>query len=229
LRIDFASSHFMRIGIIGCGNIGSTLARLWVEAGHEVIVSSRHPQELEDFAHELGDQACAASAEEAAQSGDVVLLSIPLGTISDLSNEVRRALQGKIVLDTCNPYPERDGEAAYEVRRMGLGTGRWTSNQLPGARIVRAFNSVPAALLQSESHRGGEDPIGVPLATDDPEALSIAVRLVQDAGFAPVIAGDLNRSKDFDPQTPPYASGARQSQLKQMLGLEAEPHQRKAA
>jgi predicted dinucleotide-binding enzyme len=208
----------MKIGLIGTGNIGGTLARLWAGAGHEVILSSRHPDQLKPLAKKLGAKAKTATPEEAAREGDVVLLSIPLGETPNLSQELKEALRGKIVMDTCNPYPERDGEAAREVFHEGLGTGVWTARQIPGARIVRAFNSVYFRLLESEAHRPG-DPIGVPLASDDQQALQIVSQLVRDAGFGPVVVGELKRAREFDNGTPVYASGASQSQLERAFGI----------
>jgi 8-hydroxy-5-deazaflavin:NADPH oxidoreductase len=208
----------MRIGIIGSGNIGETLARLWAEAGHDVILSSRHPEKLKRLAEEIGPKARAGTPDDAARGGEVVLLSIPLGEIPKLGRGVTEALRGKIVMDTCNPYPERDGDAAREVFREGMGTGVWTARHLPGARVVRAFNSVYYVTLRKEAHRSG-DPVGIPLASDDDEALKIASKLVRDAGFGPVVVGELRRARDFDPGTKPYATGASVRELETMFGL----------
>jgi predicted dinucleotide-binding enzyme len=206
----------MKIGIIGSGNVGSALAYCWVKAGHEVIISSRYPEQLEDIAKTLGKKACATSPEEAARVGDVVLLSIPLGQVPRLSSVVRGYLKGKVVMDTCNPIPERDGSVANDVLKEGQGTGVWTARQIPDARIVRAFNTVPAQTLLEEA-RHAVDPIGVPLASDDPEALSLVSQLVRDAGFGPVVVGSLNQGKEFDPGTSAYASECTQSELEKMF------------
>jgi predicted dinucleotide-binding enzyme len=208
----------MKIGIIGSGNIGSVIARHWVEAGHDVLVSAKHIESAARLAQTLGPHACPVVPEDAARMCDVVLLTIPLGEVPKLSKEVRDALRGKIVLDTCNPYPERDGEPAREVLRSGEGTGVWTAKQLPGARVVRAFNSVHAGIFETEARRPG-DPIGVPLASDDPEALRIAEKLVRDAGFGPVVVGGLIDARRFDVGTPPYGSGASESELYTLLGI----------
>lgn len=207
----------MKIGIIGSGNIGSAIARHWAEAGHELIVSARHRENAESLARELGDRVRAATPEEAAREGEVVLLTIPLGEVPRLSQELRDALRGKIVMDTCNPYPERDGETAHEVIRSGQGTGVWTSRQLPGARVVRAFNSVHAATFESQARRKG-DPVGVPLASDDEEALQVVSRLVRDAGFGPVIVGRLEEARRFDPGTETYGSDASEPELRKAFG-----------
>jgi hypothetical protein len=208
----------MRIGIIGCGNIGSAIARHWIEAGYDVLLSAKHAESAERLAKRLGKKAMAVSPEDAARSGDVVLLTIPLGEVPKLSERIRNALRGKIVMDTCNPYPERDGEAAHEVLRSGHGTGVWTSKQIPGARVVRAFNSVHAETFESQANRSG-DLIGVPLASDDKDALRVVSKLVRDAGFAPVIVGELEEAKRFDVGTPTYGSDLPESDLRERLGV----------
>ena len=197
--------------------MGFGFARFWVRSGHDVILCSRHPGELEGFVKELGPKASVATCEEAARDAEIALLAIPLGEIPRLSNVIRESLRGKIVMNACNPYPERDGEAANEVFREGTGTGVWTSKYLPGARIVRAFNSVRFDVLQSEANRPG-DPIGVPIASDDPAALKIVSGLVRD-GLGAVVVGELKRAREFDPNTTPYASGASTTELEKVFGL----------
>lgn len=203
----------MKIGIIGCGHIGKAIARHWVEAGHEVILSAKHRENAELLARRLGKHACAATPEEAARDGEVVLLTIPLGEVPRLSREVHEALNGKILMDTCNPYPERDGDVAVEILRAGEGMGLWTARQFPGARVVRAFNSVHSEVFETQSRRPG-DPIGVPLAADDHAALNVVAQLVRDAGFGPVIVGGLAEAKRFDVGTPPYGSNLSDKELR---------------
>ncbi|MGE5196131.1 MAG: NADPH-dependent F420 reductase [Anaerolineae bacterium] len=207
----------MRIGIIGSGNIGSILARHWVKAGYEVILSSRHPEKLKALAKSLGAKASVGTPEEAAHLGEVILLSIPLIEVLNLSQEVKDSLRGKIVMDTCNPYPYRDGDAGIEALNEPAGSGVWTARHLPGAKLIKAFNTVYFKLLETEAHRKGE-PIGIPLASDDKDALQIVSKLVEDAGFGPVIIGELRRAKEFDNGTSPYASGASASELQVMFG-----------
>lgn len=202
----------MRIGIIGCGNIGSALARHWIEAGHSLILSAKHQENAKRLAKQLGRQAFVGSALDAATQGEVVLLTVPLGQVPNLGNEVREALRGKIVMDTCNPYPERDGHYAEEVLKSGRGTGVWTASQIPGARVVRAFNSVYAEMFETQAHRKGQ-PVGVPLASDDEEGLKTVAALVRDAGFGPIIVGKLENGKLFDPGTPTYGSGLSDQEL----------------
>ena len=206
----------LKIGIIGTGHIGGALATLWVGAGHEVLMSSRHPQELEGLAHSLGPKAHVGSPRDAATFGEVVLISVPYGALPQVGRDLKTELAGKIVLDTGNPYPERDGPMAVEARRKGTGVA--SAEYLPGVRLVRAFNAINSGDLRSEAHRKGA-PIAIPLAADDPEALRVAEQLVRDAGFAPVVVGPLSKAREFDVGTSVYTRLMTEPQLKQALGL----------
>jgi predicted dinucleotide-binding enzyme len=206
----------LKIGIIGSGHIGGTLARLWVEAGHEVLISSRHPEELRPLAQSLGPKARVGTPREAALYGEVVLVSVPYGALPQVGRDLQAELAGKIVLDTGNPYPQRDGDMALEARRVGTGVA--SPRYLPGVRLVRAFNAIGSSELANEAHRQGQ-PIAIPLAGDDPEALSVAQRLVRDAGFEPVVVGNLSRAREFDVGTPVYTRLMTAPQLRQALGL----------
>jgi predicted dinucleotide-binding enzyme len=206
----------LKIGIIGTGHIGGTLATLWVGAGHEVLMSSRHPQELQALAHSLGPKAHVGTPAEAARFGEVVVVSVPYGALPQVGRELKNDLAGKIVLDTGNPYPERDGQMAVEARRKGTGVA--SVEYLPGVRLVRAFNAINSGDLRSEAHRKGA-PIAIPLAADDPQALQVAERLVKDAGFAPVVVGPLAKAREFDVGTPVYTRLMTEPQLKAALGL----------
>ena len=188
-----AGSAPLKIGIIGAGHIGGTLARLWVAAGHEVLISSRHPEELRPLAQSLGPKARVGTPRDAALFGDVVLVSVPYGALPQIGRDLKVGLAGKIVLDTGNPYPQRDGDMALEARRVGTGVA--SPRYLPGVRLVRAFNAINSGDLASEAHRTGQ-PIAIPLAGDDPEALgarffimeyvageTLARRLLRDAEY----------------------------------------------
>jgi 8-hydroxy-5-deazaflavin:NADPH oxidoreductase len=206
----------LKIGVIGTGRIGGNLATLWAKAGHELVLSSRHPEELQDLARSLGAKVRVGSPREAAVFGDVVLISVPYGALPQIGRDLRRELAGKIVLDTGNPYPERDGEMAEEARRKGTGVA--SAEFLPGTRLVRAFNAINYNDLKGQAHRDG-DPVAIPLAGDDADALAVAERLVKDAGFAPVVVGPLSRAREFDVGTPVYTKLLTASQLRQALRL----------
>jgi 8-hydroxy-5-deazaflavin:NADPH oxidoreductase len=206
----------LKIGIIGAGKIGGTLAELWVKAGHEVLISSRHPDELQGLAKSLGPKARAGTPREAAVFGDVVLISVPYAALPQIGKDLQNELKGKVVIDTGNPYPERDGEMAVEARRKGTGVA--SAEFLPGVRLVRAFNAISYRSLRSEAHRAGE-PVGIPIAADDKQAMAVATRLVKDAGFEPVVVGPLSRAKMFDVGTPVYTQLLTARELKARLGM----------
>ena len=206
----------LKIGIVGTGHIGGALATLWVAAGHEVFMSSRHPQELQALAHSLGPRAHVGTPMEAARFGEVVLLSVPYGALPQVGRDLKNELAGKIVLDTGNPYPERDGPMAVEARRKGAGVA--SAEYLPGVRLVRAFNAINSGDLRSEAHRKGA-PIAIPLAGDDSQALQVAEQLVRDAGFAPVVVGPLSKAREFDVGTAVYTRLMTEPQLKAALGI----------
>ena len=206
----------LRIGIIGAGHIGGTLAALWVSAGHEVMISSRHPDELQGLARSLGPKAHVGTPREAAVFGEVVLVSVPYGALPQVGRDLKSELAGKIVLDTGNPYPQRDGEMAVAARAKGTGVA--SAEYLPGVRLVRAFNAINSGDLRSEAHRQGA-PIAIPLAGDDPQALQVAQQLVSDAGFVPVVVGPLARAREFDVGTAVYTRLLTAPELRQALKL----------
>ena len=163
-----------------------------------------------------GIGASAGTVEEAVAFGEVVMITVPLKAMPELSREVGSALKGKIVLDTGNAYEQRDGEAAREAKRHPGGSAAWAAAMFPGVRWVKAFNTVYFKTLESEAHRDG-DQVGIPLASDDRSALDIAAQLVRDAGFDPVIAGPLARGKEFEPDTPVYNTGMTGSEVRKAL------------
>lgn len=208
----------VKIGIIGSGHIGGTLARLWVESGHEVLISSRHPEQLKTLAASLGPRAHVGTPREAALFGEVVVVSVPYKALPQLGEDLHSELAGKIVLDTCNPYPERDGDMALEARQVGTGVA--SPRYLPGVRLVRAFNAINSGDLARQARVNGQ-PVAIPLAGNDSEALSVASQLVRDAGFEPVIVGPLSTAREFDWGTKPYTRLMTAAELRQMLGLKS--------
>jgi len=210
----------MKIGIIGSGRIGGTLGELWVKAGHEVLFSSRHPDQLKGLVERLGPRARAGMPGEAAAFGEAVLISVPYAALPQIGRDFARELAGKVVLETGNPVPKRDGAMAEAA--LAKGTGIASAGFLPGVRLVRAFNALNYKALASEAHRSG-DRVAIPLAGDDPGALAVASRLVEDAGFEPVVVGPLARAKDFDAGTPVYVKVLTARELRERLGLAQAP------
>src|SRR3954447_9633152 len=206
----------MRIGIVGAGMIGSTVAKLWADAGHEVKVASRHPESLQPLVEQLGARGSAGTPLEAAAVGEVGMITGPLAALGALARDLGAVLDGKVVLDTSNAYEHRDGAAAHQATAHPKGSAGWAAAMFPRSRWVKAFNSVYFKTLESEAHREG-DRVGIPLASDDPGALEIAAGLVQDAGFDPVIVGPLARGKEFEPNTPPYNTGMSGRELRRIL------------
>jgi 8-hydroxy-5-deazaflavin:NADPH oxidoreductase len=206
----------MRIGIIGAGKIGGTLAELWSRAGHEVMISSRHPEELKALARKLGPKVHVGTPAEAAAFGPVVVVSVPYAATPQVGRDYAQELKGKVVLDTGNPYPDRDGPMANAARAKGAGPS--SQEFLPGTRLVRAFNAIKYTDLHDESNRKGER-FGIPLAGNDADALKVAAGLVRDAGVDPVVVGDLSQAKRFDVGTNVYVKLMTAKQLKAALGL----------
>jgi predicted dinucleotide-binding enzyme len=207
--------RLLKIGVIGAGKMGGTLASLWAKAGHEVLVSSRHPEQLQELARSLGPKGRAGTPREAASFGEVILVSVPYKALPEIGRDLAQELKGKVVLDTGNPYPERDGEMAEEARRKGTGIA--SAELLPGVRLVRAFNAIRAQDLRTEAHRKGE-PAAIPIAADDADALAVASRLVRDAGFEPVVVGPLAKARTFDVGTPVYTQLHTARELRARLG-----------
>jgi hypothetical protein len=208
----------MKIGVIGAGMIGSTVGRLWIEAGHEVRFASRHPDDLAPLVAPLGPRASAGTATDAAQFGEVVMVTIPLAAIPGLARDIASLLDGKVVLDTGNAYVRRDGETANEATRHPRGSAGWAADLFPRSRWVKALNTVYYKTLETEAHRDG-DRVGIPLAGDDADALAIAAQLVRDAGLDPVIVGGLERGKEFEPNTPVYNTGMSGAQVREAFGV----------
>lgn len=191
-------------GIIGAGNIGTAVSTALIRAGHQVVIAnSRGPESLADLVAQLGDGARAATAEEAARAGEVVLVAVPFGKEDQLPAE---ALAGKIVLDADNYYWERDGHhAAIDAGEATVG-GELQA-RLPQSKVARAFNHIGAAQIVSDG-----TPAGTPgrraLATssDDPEAAAFVIALYDELGFDGVDASPLSESWRFERDRPAYGA-----------------------
>ena len=207
-----------KIGIVGSGHIGGTLGTLLAKAGYEIFYSSRHPGTLKDLVMTAGPKARAGNIAAAITFGEVIVLSLPLKALPALDAETKEALKGKIVIDTSNPYPERDGVIADEARREPGGMGTFVARLLPGARIVRAFNTVYFEDLKKTVNKNGNK-IGIPIASDDQEGLKVAIELVKHAGLDPVVVGGLSTSKLFDVGTAVYATSDPAREIRVKLNM----------
>jgi len=206
----------MKIGIIGAGHIGGTIGELWTKAGHPVFFSSRHPEELQDLVARLGHLAQAGTVDQAIGFGDVVFIAVPYGALPQIGKDYGKSLTGKIVLDAGNAVASRDGAIADEVEREGVG--KISQKCLPGARLVRAFNTLSYTIFQREANRPAPR-LAVPIAGDDQEAVQVAATLVRDAGFDPVEVGKLADASRFQRGAPGYGQNVTAAELRQKLSL----------
>jgi predicted dinucleotide-binding enzyme len=192
----------LKIATIGAGREGGALGSLFVKAGHPVMFSSRHPEELKDLVVGLGPLAKAGTVAEAVAFGEVVLLVVPYAAVPEIGKEYGAALAAKaLIIDVSNPIAPRDGEDVVKRADEEGGAGLATQKALPGAHIVRGFNAIGSAQLATLAHRAG-DPVGVPIAGDDQAALALASRLITEIGFEPVVVGGLAMGKYLVPRTP---------------------------
>jgi predicted dinucleotide-binding enzyme len=206
----------MRIGIIGSGHIGGTLAKLFSDAGHDVAVSnSRGPETLTSLVEGLGGRAQAMTAAEAARFGEVVVVSVPFRHYRDMPAD---AVAGKVVIDTNNYYPQRDGQ--YEE----IDSDRTTSSELlqahlAGARVVKAFNAIVWTRLRDDGRPAGDaDRIGIPISGDDEDAKQTVAELMDQIGFDAVDAGTLAEGgRRHQPGGPAYTQGLPTAELRAVL------------
>jgi hypothetical protein len=206
----------MRIGIIGAGHIGGTLARRFVDAGHEVGVSnSRGPETLAGLVEELGSGAQAMTAAEAERFGDLVVVSVPFGRYRELPTE---AVAGKVVVDTNNYYAQRDGHFE-ELDRDRTTSSELLQTHLSGARVVKAFNAILWKRLRDDGRPGGDaERIGIPISGDDEQAKRTVAALIDQIGFDAVDAGTLAEGgRKHQPGTPAYTDGLPTGELRARL------------
>ena len=216
------------IGFIGAGNIGSTVARLAVDAGYDVVLSnSRGPETLAELTADLGPSAHAATPAEAASAGDLVVVTIPLKNIEQLPLD---ALAGKTVIDTNNYYPERDGHIS------ALDDGSTTTSELlqtliPTADVVKAFNNIYSKHLATLARpSGAADRSALPIAGNSADAKSAVTSFLDAIGYDVVDGGPLSESWRFEKDTPAYGlqyaadpanwtAGARSAGVEEVRGL----------
>jgi 8-hydroxy-5-deazaflavin:NADPH oxidoreductase len=192
------------VGIIGSGMIGGTVARLSVAAGYQVVVSnSRGPETLAELAAELGPLASASSADQAAEAGDLVLLSVPVKAYHDIP---AKPLAGKPVMDTGNYYPQRDGHLA-ELDTGALTSSGLLQRDLPDAQVVKVFNNIFFKHLASLARpHGAEDRTALPIAGDSAAAKAAVTAFLDSIGYDAVDAGSLADSWHQEPGTPVYGT-----------------------
>lgn len=209
----------LRIGVIGAGWQGGTIGRLWVRAGHEVMFSARNLERVRADIAGLGGRATAGTPQQAAAFGSVLLFATPYDALPELGRELAPELRGKIVLDACNPGPGSSNALSREAESVGVAA--MSARLLPGTRLVRVFSSVDATAIEASAARS-DDKLAVPLASDDEEALRIAVQLVRDVGSEPVIVGGLAEARRFQRGGPGFRVHTNAAELRRRLGLPDE-------
>lgn len=212
----------MRIGIVGAGNMGSALARKWIEAGHTVSLSfARDPAHLAALADELGPNASVATPLDAAASADAVLLSVPFDALGDAVNAIGAAQGAKPLISTVSPYAaDFSGEAINLVSRLGThSAAEEIAMRLPSFHVVEAFNLVFADMLTGPKNPFGGARPTVPLCGDSLEAKEIVGRLVHDADLLPLDVGGLRVARSLEQMATAWVQLAAGSGLFPATGL----------
>ncbi|MGD0166445.1 MAG: NAD(P)-binding domain-containing protein [Gaiellaceae bacterium] len=207
----------MRIGIIGTGNIGGTLARHFARVGHEVAVAnSRGPETLRDLVAELGETSRAVTPVEAMDFGEVIVVSIPLGRYRELPSE---GAAGKVVIDTNNYYPQRDGHFK-ELDSDSTTSSELLQAHMKGARVVKAFNAIYWIHLRDLGRPPGDlERVAIPISGDDAQAKRTVARLIDQIGFDPVDAGPLAEGgRKHQPGSDVYTADLSAAELRERLG-----------
>jgi predicted dinucleotide-binding enzyme len=204
----------VKIGIIGAGNIGGTLARKLAMTGHTIkLAGSKGPDAIREQSEKIGAEP--VTAEDAVKDVDVVILSIPFSKIPDVADVFAKVPADVVILDTSNYYPQRDGQIA-EING-GKPESVWASEQL-GRPVIKAFNAVLAhTLAENGTLRGAAGRIAIPVSGDDERGKAIAQELIDQAGFDALDAGDIENSWRQQPGTPAYCTELSLAELQKAL------------
>lgn len=208
----------MKIGTIGAGHIGGNSAKLFAEAGHEIaIANSRGPETLADLVNEISKNAKAVTVDEAINFGEIVMVSIPLGKIYELPSE---GFEGKIVIDTNNYYPDRDGQIP-ELDSDEKTSSELLAEHLKGAKIVKAFNTIWFEHLKTQGNKDLpiEERRVIFVAGDDKESKNLVSNLIEEIGFAAYDMGSLREGgKNQEPNTAIYNRNLTTNEAAAILG-----------
>ena len=207
----------MKIGIIGSGNVGGNLGKHWAKAGHEVLFSSRHPNELTNLAHVAGKNAKVVSVTDAFKAhADVYLLATPFKAINKISELYAGEYDNKLIIDATNPYPDRDGDIAQEVIDANFNATEYTAMKFSTAKTIKAFNTIKAEDLRDKAFRDYEK-LAIPFAAQDEESKAIGNKLIEDIGFDAYYIGNLSDSNIMDPDQSIYGKSMEIGRLKELV------------
>ncbi|WP_431134244.1 NADPH-dependent F420 reductase [Psychroserpens mesophilus] len=207
----------MKIGVIGSGNIGGNLGKHWAKAGHEVLFSSRHPETLNSLVSETEGNAKAVSIEKAFEANaDVYLLATPYKAIDKLSELYAGEYGNNTIIDATNPYPERDGNMAQEVRDSNRNASEYTAMKFNTAKTAKAFNTIRAEHLRDRAWRD-TDKLAVPFAAQDENSKQKTQQLIEDIGFDAVYIGDLTKTAIMDPDQKLYGKSVNRQELERII------------
>jgi predicted dinucleotide-binding enzyme len=190
----------MHIGIIGAGRIGGTVGRLWVQAGHDVMFGSRHPEALQELAARIGHGARVGSVRDVAQFGDVILLAVPWAGV-EAALAAAGPLDGKILIDTTNQFTP----TGLEQFPDGMSAAEWNARRAGAARLVKAYNTLTAGFLAESAGRTGPNRVVMPYAGEDTDAKRVVARLIEESGFEPFDVGGWKLAPYIEPPRRPGA------------------------
>ncbi|HLR26782.1 MAG TPA: NAD(P)-binding domain-containing protein [Fodinibius sp.] len=205
----------MRIGIIGSGNIGGNLGIHLAGAGYEILFSSRHPDELKALAKEAGKNATTGTIEEASALGDVIVLSVPFWAVEEVAEKIGPQ-SGRMIIETVNPYPQRDGQMAQKVRDSSRAASEFVADHFPEAHVIKAFNAIYFKNLRDQAFLEGQRR-AIPYAGDHQPSLKKTEQLITDIGFDPVYVGQLSESHIIDPEQALYTKDLTAQEMKAIL------------
>ena len=205
----------LRIGVIGAGWLGGTVGRVWVKAGHDVMFSARNLDKVRRDVQGLGERARVGAPKEAAAFGDILLVALPFDAIEPVGKDLADQFRGKIVIDASNG----NGDDPRVVSGAGGNVAVMISQWLAGSRYTRAFSCVDATQIEASYGRGGKDPLAVPIASDDAQALEVTAQLVRDAHCAPVSVGGLVNALRFQRGAAAFRRHTNEAEMRRLLGV----------
>lgn len=207
----------MKIGVIGSGNIGGSLGKHWAKAGHEVLFTSRHPEQLNQLVKEAGGKAKAVSLDKAWEANaDVYLLAVPFKAIDELAEMYAGEYGNKVIIDATNPYPERDGQMAQDVRDSNRNASEYTAMKFGTAKTAKAFNTIYAEHLKDRAFRD-TDKLAIPFAAQDEDSKKVTQQLIEDIGFEAVYIGGLEDTHIMDPEQKIYGKSTNRKHLEEIM------------